>query len=301
MRGAPSSRPAVRCDPMTDEAEDAGDEWAGERVARWLRQSEGLERQLAPVTDVLVAAAALAPGEHVLDVGCGTGPTTRRASSAVGPEGSVTAVDVSADMVAAARSRATAAPVEWVVADAATWSGARRTFDAVISQFGVMFFDDPSVAFANLSRLTAPGGRLCVAVWPDRRRSELFELPLSVALDALERCGARPAEVPPPDEGPFSLGDESTVRELLSGAGWSDVSVTAHELPMAFGGGLDPRAAALAALDVGPTRLVTAGIGDAVRTEVVAALEDAFTTRVTDGVVVLAAEILVVRARRAGG
>ena len=123
--------------PMAEHApEPAGDEWEGERVARWIRQSEGLERQLEPVSDVLFAAARLQPGERVLDVGCGTGPTTRRAAAAVGPDGAVTGLDVAAPMLAHAASLPVppgSAPIEWVETDATdlTPAGARRRRGAV--------------------------------------------------------------------------------------------------------------------------------------------------------------------------
>ena len=156
--------------------------WPGDRAERWVRLADRLERQLAPVTDLLLAAAELRPGERVLDVGCGTGPTTRRAAAAVGPQGAVTGLDVSPEMIAAARERDTphgGASIRWVEADAVTWDAGGGQFDVVISQFGVMFFADPAAAFANFARMTAPGGRLHIAVWAERSQSPIFDLPLS--------------------------------------------------------------------------------------------------------------------------
>jgi ubiquinone/menaquinone biosynthesis C-methylase UbiE len=97
--------------------------WADDRVARWIQRAAGLEPQLAPVADVLFEAAALRLGERVLDVGCGTGPTTWRAAREVGPTGRVVGLDISAEMLAVAANRPApegAAAVDWVAADVVT-------------------------------------------------------------------------------------------------------------------------------------------------------------------------------------
>lgn len=129
--------------------------WDPERVASWLRRAEGLERQLAPVSAVLFAAADLQPGERVLDVGCGSGPTTREAAAVVGTSGRVTGIDVSADMIEAARA-ASSPSIEWIVADVATWEPPPTVWNVVISRFGVMFFDDPPAALLVGAGWAAP-------------------------------------------------------------------------------------------------------------------------------------------------
>ncbi|MFI5044430.1 MAG: class I SAM-dependent methyltransferase, partial [Acidimicrobiales bacterium] len=209
-------------------AADPTENWAGDRASRWVAMADDLEVQLAPVSELLLAAADLGPGERVLDVGCGTGPTTRRAAELVAPDGRVVGADVSDEMIAAASARSGegGVAIDWVVADAAIWRP-DDPFDVVISRFGVMFFDDPSAAFANLARGTVPGGRLCVAVWSRRVDSDMFDLPLTVALAALEEAGI--AVDPPPDGyGPFSLADPDAVVSMLEAAGWRDAAWTPH-------------------------------------------------------------------------
>lgn len=288
--------------PPATPDEPTNDAWDGERAARWLRQADGLQRQLGPVSDVLLSAAALVPGERVLDVGCGTGPITRQAAAAVGAGGAVTGVDISADLLAAAAGvevGAGAAPITWTNADVVTWDGPEAAFDVVISRFGVMFFSDPTTAFATLASTARPGGRMAVAVWARRDRSPMFEVPLRAALDVLDGRGLPAPSGIPADGGPFSLGDADAVRTLLTDAGWSDVTVTPHRLDLSFGGGLPPDDAAAAATDFGPTRIALDAMDDAGRADAVAAIADAFAAHTdANGHVVLAAEPIVVTARR---
>jgi SAM-dependent methyltransferase len=278
--------------------------WSGERAARWVRQSAGIERQLAPVSVELLAAAAIAPGEAVLDVGCGTGPTTREAARAAGAAGRVTGLDLSGDMLATAASvptEAGSAPLDWLQADGSAWSPPEpAAYDVVMSRFGVMFFSDPLAAFTNFARATKPGGRLAIAVWARRQESEVFEVPLQAAVRALDRCGAS-ADPPADDEGPYSLHDPAATERLLTRAGWTGVSQTTHDLTLVFAGGAAPREAAEASLDFGPTRVVTAGADEDTKAAVVAEVTDAFASRVdADGHVALGGRIRIVQARIAG-
>lgn len=256
----------------------ADDAWTGDRVTRWLDRAEGLARQLEPVSAVLFAAAALKPGEAVLDVGCGTGPTTRRAAAEVGPAGRVTGLDVSPEMLAAAALAPGCAGITWCEADVVTWQP-ETNWDVVLSRFGVMFFSDPRAAFAALAAATRPGGRLCCAVWSRRDESELFRLPLHAAARAL-RFADHDVVLPADDEGPFSLCQDAHVRELLRAAGWSGAAVAEHNLMLPFAGGLAVPDAAVAALDFGPVRDLTAELTDDDREQVLAAIRDAFAAHV---------------------
>jgi SAM-dependent methyltransferase len=274
------------------------DTWSGERAARWLRLAAGLERQMAPVSDVLFAAAALRPGERVLDVGCGTGPTTRQAAAAVGPDGHVTGIDVSSELLDAAAA-ATDAPVEWVLADVVTWSPPPGAYDVVLSRFGVMFFDEPPAAFAHLAEAARPGGRLVLAVWGPRSASSLFAVPLQVVLDVLADRGIPEPDGLSPYGGPFSLSDPASTTQLLEDAGWQDVRIAEHLVPLSFGGGLDPAAAAEEAAGFGPARIATEALDEEGRAAAVAAMTSALADHVdAQGHVVLEGFVHVVTARR---
>ena len=128
--------------------------WAGERGSAWVRHADGFDAQLSTYAVHLLAAADPMPGERVLDVGCGAGVTSFAAARLVGPEGSVVGLDISPTMLAVASRRAEESGltnVSFLCADAQTTDADLGRPTLVISRFGVMFFDDPVAAFANLA------------------------------------------------------------------------------------------------------------------------------------------------------
>jgi len=269
--------------------------WDDERAALWLANVDARERQLQPVSDALFDRAYLQPGERVLDVGVGSGPTTGQAWEAVHPDGSVTGIDIAPPMIAAARQRVTASEIEWLVGDAASYDFPPRTYDAVISRFGVMFFADPVAGFRNLCEATRPGGRLIVTVWSNLYATGFFGIPYTVATTTLHRLGVEYQGFPP-DGILFSLGRAETVREVLNAAGWADVETTVdnrllHRPP-------DPLAAAKLTMASGPVGALLEGQPDRVRVEVEAALTADYTHRQDESGIALPAGFIVVAARR---
>lgn len=208
----------------TNEAERArwnDDQW----TAVWPRR----ERLTDAVTAFVLDAVALKPGERALDVGCGGGRTSLAAGRAVGPGGTVVGADLSVPLNALALRRAHEADVENVtfcVVDMQTDTVQGGPFDAALSQFGVMFFDEPVTAFANIRGLLKPGGRIAFACWQDVARNPWFFAP--VIADLLP-----PPPVPAPGKsltGPFALSDAARTAEILREAGFEEVDATAHEL-----------------------------------------------------------------------
>lgn len=165
----------------------------------------------------VAAAAGLAPGQRVLDVACGTGVLAREAARRVAPDGSVTGLDRNEGMLEVARRQAP--EVEWRLGRVEAIDAAAGSFDAVVSQFGLMFFDDRVTALREMRRVLAPGGRLAVAVWSDLASSPGYAA-MAALLDRL--FGARIANEL---RAPFSLGDTGELRALFADAGMAEAEI----------------------------------------------------------------------------
>lgn len=260
----------------------------------WVRQQRALDAQLAPLGERLLEAAAVAAGASVLDVGCGCGGTSLELARRTGAGGSVLGVDVSAPMLEVARERAQAAGLpdrlRFEQADAQVHDFGAGTHDAVVSRFGVMFFEEPPAAFTNLRRALRSGGRLTFLCWQGLDRNHWMRVPLLAAAAHVPL----PEPPPPGAPGPFSLADAGRLRSLLAGAGFRDVAVDPLETETVFAGGGTPDEVLPMLLDVGPFAALLREVDESVRSKVVAAVRDAITPYATpEGVRMPAAAWLV--------
>ena len=250
--------------------ESAGQEWVG--------LEDEFERALAPVGTEMLRRAGARAGERVLDVGCGLGGTTLAVARAVGAEGRVMGLDISAPMLVRARQRAAdagLANIDWRDGDAQDAVLPVRYFDLIVSRFGVMFFDDPAAAFENLCGAAKSGGRLSFACWQSPSTNAWFTLAARTLAPFLE--------VPPPSDGPgpFALADPERVLHLLEAAGFVDVEIDDFRLTMVQGGhrGIDGavdqmlRGPVAAALRAAPPKTRQAGL-DALRAAISLHVED---------------------------
>lgn len=220
---------------MADTAPDAlkGEDWAGEMGERWLASLDRFEGMIAPIGAALLAQAGYAPGERVLDLGCGGGATTLAIAEAVAPQGAALGLDVAPMLVARAQERAAAAgsTARFVCADAATVKLAEPPFDRLFSRFGSMFFEDPVPAFANLRGLLRPGARIDLAVWAAPRDNAWMMEVMGVV--------RRHVEVPPAvprAPGPFAFEDLAYLGEVLTAAGFGGIAAHPYEGMQAVGG-----------------------------------------------------------------
>jgi SAM-dependent methyltransferase len=198
--------------------------WNSESGQRWVSHQEALDQRLARLTEALMERAGIRPGEAVIDVGCGAGTTTLQLAAAVGAHGSVLGIDISEPLLAAARRHVLQggfANVRLVQADAQTHRFERACHDRVVSRFGVMFFDDPVGAFANLASALRPGGRLAFVSWGPLEANPWFVLPLEVGVPRL----GPPESQPPRAPGPLALSEPDYIDEILTGAGYVQVRI----------------------------------------------------------------------------
>jgi SAM-dependent methyltransferase len=189
----------------------------------WVEMQDVTDRMLAPFEARLTQRAFPGVGQSVLDVGCGAGATTLAMARRLGPDGLCLGVDISAPLVAAAKARAQAEALPaaaFIEADAQTHRFDPGLFDAVISRFGVMFFDDPVAAFANLAHATAPGGKLTFMAWRSPMENPFF---VTAAL-ALAPFAPPPTPTAPDAPGQFAFADEARVRGILEAAGWTSIA-----------------------------------------------------------------------------
>ena len=206
---------------MADKAD-----WTGDLGAEWAKRADVMERMLDPFGEDAQAALGVEAGDRVLDLGCGGGSSTFRLARSVGAQGAAVGVDVSPDLIrlAAVRraaSRGAARRAGFLLADAgADGFAAPETFDAVFSQFGAMFFDDPIPAYANIRRTMKPGARLSIVCWRAPKENDWAMAALNAARAFLP--DAKPAPMFAP--GPFAWSvPEKTFRRYLPAAGFRRV------------------------------------------------------------------------------
>ena len=209
-----------------------GTEWREAVGRNWAESYRLTDRAFSGLTERLLALIGGCEGAGTLDIGCGAGELSL-AIARGNPQTKVVGVDVSAELLAAARERGgTLANVDFIEADAALWKPADFAPNLLVSRHGVMFFDVPVMAFANLHALAAPGARLIFSCFRSVKLNP-WAAELAALLD-LPELGEGTAP------GPFSFADEAYVRGILDNAGWQDVALQPVDFAYIAGTGDDP-------------------------------------------------------------
>jgi len=245
--------------------------WNGIGGQSWVSRQAIWDVVLAPVADAVIQAAAPQSGETVIDVGCGCGATTILLADRVGQGGRVLGLDVSAPMLALAKTRISPKqPIEFVLADASHHDLHTLRADLLFSRFGVMFFADPTAAFTNLRAGLRQGGRLAFSCFRPASENPWMMVPLKAAYQHVP-----PLPKPAPDDpGPFSFSDPARVEDILAKAGFAEIALTPFDLDfdLAAGQGLD--AAVASVLEIGATSRAVQGQPSEIRDAVAASVSE---------------------------
>ena len=202
------------------------------RDQAWAEVEDLVELQLRPLGELALAALDVNLGDRVIDIGCGGGRTLKSLAERVGPKGAAIGLDLSATMAARAQALCSGIPqVQVICADAGNHEFEPGEFSAAYSRFGVMFFENPADAFANIRRSLRPGGRLAFVCWRSLQENEVDLAPLEAAAPVLpshlvEAVGQAL---------PFSLANRDTLGEILATAGFSQIEIEPHDLAVSSG------------------------------------------------------------------
>jgi SAM-dependent methyltransferase len=279
--------------PGHDQNADQIAYWNGPGGQRWADRQQSQDVVLAPVLDVLIDRARLKAGERILDVGCGAGASSFALAQKVGSTGRVLGVDVSAPMLTRARQiTPKGMPVDFVRADATVYPFEPESFDLLASRFGVMFFADPALSFANMRKALKPSGRLAFACWRDPRDNPFFMAPLQAVYKHVPKL----PPIGPEDPGPFSFASEARVHRVLGEAGFKGIKMEPCDLllDIAVGRGVD--AAVESALEIGPASRALAEQPDDVRAAAKKSMREALAAFARGQTVPLPASIWIVTA-----
>ncbi|NTH80782.1 class I SAM-dependent methyltransferase [Agrobacterium rhizogenes] len=262
---------------MTEENVSQVADWRGQSGERWVAYQARLDAMMAVFGQAAIEAAAPVTGERVLDVGCGTGASSLALAGHVGAWGHVLGVDISEPLIDRARALAPQdTPAVFQVADASSAELPEGAFDILFSRFGVMFFDDPTAAFAHMRRALKPGARVAFVCWRSMAENDWVRLPMGAMKSIL------PSMTPPHPEAPgaFSFGDQARVERILTVAGFTEVAIAPFDASIPFGKG-ETRDAALddavkMTLEVGPLARALADQPDDIRARASAAVRAVF-------------------------
>jgi SAM-dependent methyltransferase len=266
--------------------------WDGPEGQHWAAYAERYEATAAGYWQSLLAAVPIDREAAIVDIGCGTGRSTRDLAR-IARSGSVVGVDLSAKMLGHARAKASTeglSNVRFEQADAQVHPFPDDVFDLAVSVFGAMFFADPVAAFANIARALRPRGGLALLTWKPLEQNE-WVAALREALALGRTLSTPPAGAP----GPFGLADRALTQRVLADAGFVDISFDEIAEPIRFGDDADDAFSFVSTLGI--TRGLTQDLDDAGRAAALEALHATLIEHETDGGVLFGGSAWLIRAK----
>jgi SAM-dependent methyltransferase len=254
--------------------------WNEEGGEVWVEEQANMDVMLAPFADAVYEAADIQAGERVVDIGCGCGVTTLRLAELVGETGTAVGVDISRPMIERARDCAAELGLtnaEFAVADAQSADLPAPPFDVIASRFGVMLFEDPTAAFANIRRAAKADARMVFVCWRTPAENIWASGVAGVLRDLLPPS-------PPPDPlapGPFAFADRGRISTILGDSGWSDVRVEPLDREMVQFAAATLDDAVARSLRIGPAARALAGVSDDLRAKAAVAVRGYLAPQVT--------------------
>ena len=244
--------------------------WNGSSGCAWVEEQAILDHVNRPFEKLLVTAVSGRMPGRVLDVGCGTGGTTLAIQRVLGARGRCVGVDISEPMIAGARARAEREGIaaQFILADAQVHAFEPASFDMIVSRFGVMFFDDPVGAFANLRRASKEDAALCVIAWRGAAENPFMTTAERAAAPLLPEIPPREPNAP----GQFAFADRRRVERILEASGWTEI----HLEPVDVTCTLPERDMSTYFTRFGPLGRVLAGVDAQTRARVSAVVRPAF-------------------------
>jgi SAM-dependent methyltransferase len=205
---------------------DAGErprQWNATAGGAWVEAQASIDRMFEPIEKLLVDTIAAFAPRRVLDVGCGTGGTTLAAARRLGAHAECAGIDIAEPMITAARERAEreGTPASFVLADAETHAFEPARFDAIMSRFGVMFFEDPVRAFTNLRHAARGGAALRAVVWRSPDENPFMTTAERAAAPLVPKIPPRVPDAP----GQFGFANAPRVRRILAESGWAAIDI----------------------------------------------------------------------------
>jgi len=260
---------------VTDQIDDQQTKlWNGAAGRAWVEKQELLSQLFRPFEDLLVDAVRARSARRVLDVGCGPGSTTLAVAQLLGSQGYCTGIDISEPMIAAARLRAEQerTSASFIRASAETHTFGPARFDMIVSRFGVMFFNNPVRAFANLRRAVTNNGYIQFIAWRTAEENPFMTTAERAAAPLLPNLPPRRPDAP----GQFAFADPHKVRTILEESGWGEIDIRPLDVVCA----LPEKDLNEYLTRLGPVGVTLQEVDEATRNQVINAVRPAFDTYV---------------------